>query len=30
MPSGLGHSIGRWEGDTLVVDTIGFAAARLR
>ena len=22
--SGLGHSIGHWEGDTLVVDTIGF------
>lgn len=22
--SGFGHSIGRWEGDTLVVDTIGF------
>ena len=20
-----GHSIGRWEGDTLVVDTVGFA-----
>ncbi len=24
-PSNTGHSIGRWEGDTLVVDTIGFA-----
>ena len=24
MPSVTGHSIGRWEGDTLVVDTIGF------
>lgn len=24
-PSYAGHSIGRWEGDTLVVDTIGFA-----
>lgn len=25
-PSVLGHSIGRWEGDTLVVDTAGFTA----
>jgi len=25
-PSYAGHSIGRWEGDTLVVDTIGFEA----
>jgi hypothetical protein len=24
-PSYAGHSIGKWEGDTLVVDTIGFA-----
>jgi hypothetical protein len=24
VPSYAGHSIGRWEGDTLVVDTIGF------
>lgn len=24
VPSVDGHSIGRWEGDTLVVDTIGF------
>jgi hypothetical protein len=24
-PSNGGHSIGRWEGDTLVVDTVGFA-----
>jgi hypothetical protein len=24
-PSRGGHSIGRWEGDTLVVDTVGFA-----
>jgi hypothetical protein len=24
-PSRAGHSIGRWEGDVLVVDTIGFA-----
>ena len=23
-PSRAGHSIGRWEGDTLVVDTVGF------
>lgn len=23
-PSNAGHSIGRWDGDTLVVDTIGF------
>jgi hypothetical protein len=23
-PSYYGHSIGKWEGDTLVVDTIGF------
>jgi hypothetical protein len=23
-PSNTGHSVGRWEGDTLVVDTIGF------
>jgi hypothetical protein len=25
QPSSAGHSIGRWEGDTLVVDTVGFA-----
>jgi hypothetical protein len=24
--TGNGHSVGRWEGDTLVVDTIGFPA----
>ena len=23
-PTRAGHSIGRWEGDTLVVDTVGF------
>ena len=23
-PSHLGHSVGRWEGDTLVIDTVGF------
>ena len=23
-PSWLGHSIGRWESDTLVIDTVGF------
>lgn len=25
-PTLLGHSIGHWEGETLVVDTVGFAA----
>jgi Family of unknown function (DUF6152) len=24
-PSEAGHSIGRWDGDTLVVDTVGFS-----
>ena len=24
VPSYMGHSIGRWEGDTLVVDTVNF------
>jgi hypothetical protein len=23
-PSWMGHSIGRWDGDTVVVDTVGF------
>jgi len=26
VPTGFGDSIGRWDGETLVVDTIGFAA----
>jgi hypothetical protein len=25
LPSSYGHSVGRWDGDTLVVDTVGFA-----
>ena len=28
-PSYAGHSIGRWEGNALVVDTVGFAAGVL-
>lgn len=24
VPSRAGHSIGRWDGDTLVIDTVGF------
>jgi hypothetical protein len=28
-PSYAGHSIGRWDGDTLVVDTVGFGAGVL-
>jgi hypothetical protein len=26
QPTGYGHSIGHWEGDTLVVDTVAFPA----
>jgi hypothetical protein len=29
QPSVLGHSIGRWEGDTLVIDTVGFTPHEL-
>jgi hypothetical protein len=25
VPSLMGHSIGRWEGETLVIDTVGFS-----
>ena len=25
LPSRAGHSIGKWDGNTLVVDTVGFA-----
>ena len=28
-PSRAGHSIGRWDGDTLVVDTVGFVPGSL-
>jgi hypothetical protein len=28
-PSRGGHSIGRWDGDTLVVDTVGFEPGSL-
>jgi hypothetical protein len=28
-PTNAGHSIGRWEGNTLVVDTVGFEAGVL-
>jgi hypothetical protein len=28
-PSLLGHSIGRWDGDTLVIDTVAFAPHRI-
>ena len=27
-PTLLGHSIGRWEGEALVIDTVGFTAHR--
>jgi hypothetical protein len=27
-PSLMGHSIGRWEGETLVIDTVGFTPHR--
>ena len=27
-PSIVGHSIGRWDGDTLVIDTVGIAPHR--
>ena len=23
-PTWMGHSIGKWEGDTFVIDTVGF------
>jgi len=29
-PTRAGHSIGRWDGDVLVVDTIGFLPGTLR
>jgi hypothetical protein len=29
-PSRAGHSVGHWENDTLVVDTVGFLAGTLR
>ncbi len=29
VPTRGGHSIGRWEGDTLVVDTVGFLVGRM-
>ena len=25
VPTGYGHSVGHWEGDTLMVDTVGFS-----
>ncbi|MBX2848621.1 MAG: hypothetical protein KTR16_09880 [Acidiferrobacterales bacterium] len=29
VPSRAGHSIGKWEGDTLIVDTVGFSEGYL-
>lgn len=29
VPSGMGHAIGHFEGDTLVIDTVGYSGARL-
>jgi len=29
VPSRAGHSIGRWDGDTLIVDTVGFEPGSL-
>ena len=24
LPSAMGHSVARWEGDTLVIESVGF------
>ncbi len=29
VPSRAGHSVGNWDGDTLIVDTVGFSAGML-